>query len=172
MIVCFVVACALQLSFPSKAVVFGDCVATAKQIARDLRDAQQCDIVVALTHTGFDEDKRVALEADVDLVVGGHDHTPIMTIEGRTLVLKPGMNARWLGIVDVELASSTTATTTTQKRAAPSMSWSMRHVRDATTPPSTALGRDVATIVNRFAEQVFLFLFLFFFFWSFRFFIC
>lgn len=102
-----------HLSFPGKAVAFDDAIAVAKRCAAHLRNVDQCDIVVALTHLAFDDDKRLAAEADVDLVFGGHDHSPMSTVVsnsaarfGRALVMKPGMNAHWAGVIDVELRAA------------------------------------------------------------------
>lgn len=36
---------------------------------------KQCDVLVLLSHNGFDEDVKVAEEFDADLIIGGHSHT-------------------------------------------------------------------------------------------------
>ena len=39
---------------------------------------QGADIVVALTHMRWPNDRKVAREVDVDIVLGGHDHDYIV----------------------------------------------------------------------------------------------
>ncbi|MBQ9819335.1 MAG: metallophosphoesterase [Bacteroidales bacterium] len=41
-----------------------------------LKEKKHCDIVIALTHIGYGDDKHLAAETrNVDLIVGGHSHT-------------------------------------------------------------------------------------------------
>ena len=41
-----------------------------------LKEKKKCDIVIALTHIGYGDDKHLAAETrNVDLIVGGHSHT-------------------------------------------------------------------------------------------------
>ena len=41
-----------------------------------LKEKKHCDIVIALTHIGYGDDKHLARETrNVDLIVGGHSHT-------------------------------------------------------------------------------------------------
>lgn len=56
--------------------VIGSCEEVANKWAKYLREEEKCDIVMLLTHIGYQEDKElVPLLHGVDLVVGGHSHT-------------------------------------------------------------------------------------------------
>lgn len=99
------------LSYPSEAVRFEPVVEAARRTVALLRGAEhRCDIVVALTHQTFFEDKSLVKQVrGIDLVLGGHDHDAIAAVVaepsrlGDTLIFKPGMNAYWCGVVDIHL---------------------------------------------------------------------
>lgn len=58
---------------------FRDEVAAIKQEVRKLQ-AQEIKILIAIGHSGFETDKKIAAEVDgIDLVVGGHDNTFLYT---------------------------------------------------------------------------------------------
>lgn len=58
------------------------------------------DIIVALTHQGVTEDSLLAtLSPDIDVIVGGHSHTPLYRpkyVNG-ILITQAGSRGRWLG---------------------------------------------------------------------------
>lgn len=61
---------------------FLDPVETANKYASILKDEEKCDIVICLSHLGFDgaidSDCKVAgLSEDIDIIVGGHSHTEL-----------------------------------------------------------------------------------------------
>ncbi len=86
-------------------VIFEDPVISARQTVAQLR-AQGAQIVVAITHETLEEDKKLAQECDIDLILGGHEHYVLQSLVGKTPILKWGSDARILGKVDV--AYSTT----------------------------------------------------------------
>ena len=46
--------------------------------ARILRDKKKCDLIICLTHIGYEEDVRLASTLkNVDLIIGGHSHTDL-----------------------------------------------------------------------------------------------
>ncbi|MCK6481724.1 MAG: 5'-nucleotidase C-terminal domain-containing protein [Planctomycetes bacterium] len=64
----------------------------------------ESDLVVALTHLGFEEDEALARTVPgVDVVVGGHSHTPLPgPVEfGRTVVVQAGRYGERLGRLEV-----------------------------------------------------------------------
>lgn len=98
------------LSYPSERVRFESCVEAARRCVGVLRGELQCELVIALTHQSFFEDKQlVKAVRGLDVVLGGHDHDAVSAMLsepsrlGDTLVFKPGMNAYWLGAVDMHL---------------------------------------------------------------------
>ena len=91
-----------QLSFPGPGVKFEDPVAVGKRVADTLR-RQGADIVIALTHLAMRDDKRLAAEAKVDLIIGGHEHELLESLVGSTPILKMGSDARNLGRIDIRV---------------------------------------------------------------------
>jgi 5'-nucleotidase len=62
----------------------------------------QVDVIVALTHLTFAEDRALAERfPEIDLIVGGHEHFPIAATVGRTFISKAGSEARWVARIDV-----------------------------------------------------------------------
>ena len=82
-----------------------DPIAAGTRLSRQLR--RRADIVIALTHLSMCEDKRLAREADIDLIVGGHEHELLQALSGRTHISKMGSDGRSLGRIDVHVARTT-----------------------------------------------------------------
>jgi 2',3'-cyclic-nucleotide 2'-phosphodiesterase (5'-nucleotidase family) len=65
----------------------------------------KCNLIVLLTHDGVEEDKHLAEKfyKDVDVIVGGHSHTPLFkpVIDSGVVIVQAGSWGRWLG--DLEL---------------------------------------------------------------------
>jgi 5'-nucleotidase len=60
------------------------------------------DVIVALTHLTFDEDRELAQRfPEIDLIVGGHEHFPITATVNRTLISKAGSEAKFVARIDV-----------------------------------------------------------------------
>jgi 5'-nucleotidase / UDP-sugar diphosphatase len=99
----------------TQGVDIADPIETAKRLVPELR--KQADIVVALTHLGYDTDLRLAREVpEIDVVVGGHSHTRLTVptfVEnaakvgpfsiGGTLVTQDGQWGGTLGRLDLRL---------------------------------------------------------------------
>ncbi len=87
----------------NQGVAIGSAVAAAQELVPRLR--RQADLVIALTHLGVDEDRRLVDHVPgIDLVIGGHSHTPLFrpTLEkaegGRaTPIAQAGSWGRYLG---------------------------------------------------------------------------
>ncbi|MDA0260862.1 MAG: metallophosphoesterase [Proteobacteria bacterium] len=92
-----------HLSSPEAGVTFKAAEAVAKETAAALRK-QGADIVIALTHLDIAEDRALARSARIDIILGGHDHDPIMFYEGGSLILKAGTDARYLAVADIALS--------------------------------------------------------------------
>ncbi len=70
-----------NISSPGDTVTFRDVVPTV-QAAVDELTAAKVDKIVVVTHIGYGEDQKMVSQLrDVDLVVGGHSHTPLGTPE-------------------------------------------------------------------------------------------
>lgn len=61
---------------------FRDPVETANRWADYLRNEKKCDMVICLTHLGFESDRMMVQRGlrNVDLIVGGHSHTVLKEI--------------------------------------------------------------------------------------------
>ena len=61
-------------------VVYRDPIAAARQVAGELKHSQKCDLVICLSHLGWDiegidDTEMMAATKDIDLVLGGHSHS-------------------------------------------------------------------------------------------------
>jgi 5'-nucleotidase len=91
------------LSSPGPDVVFGEPRTVARAMAAGLR-ARGARLVVAVTHQAMPQDRALAAAGDVDLILGGHEHEPLIAEEGRALITKAGSDGRYLVRVDLRLA--------------------------------------------------------------------
>ena len=64
-------------------------------------------MVVALTHLSMREDKEVARCADVDVIIGGHEHSLFESAAGGAPILKMTSDARELGQVTLNISQAT-----------------------------------------------------------------
>jgi 5'-nucleotidase len=63
--------------------------------------AEGADIIVALTHLTFADDRVLAERfPEIDLIVGGHEHFPVAAVTGRTLISKAGSDAKFVARID------------------------------------------------------------------------
>jgi 5'-nucleotidase len=63
---------------------------------------EQVDVIVAVTHLTFADDRRLIERfPEIDVIVGGHEHYPITATENRTLISKAGSEARYVARIDV-----------------------------------------------------------------------
>lgn len=101
-------------------VEYMDAVKAANATAWCLKHLEGCDLVVAVSHLGYDgtfpSDKRVAESSeDIDVILGGHTHTTIMPGSGMewvknavgrdVLVAQNGKSAQVIGEVVIDLDS-------------------------------------------------------------------
>ncbi len=68
---------------------------------------EKCNLIILLSHNGVDNDKEFAekFHKDIDIIIGGHSHTPIFRpeiVEG-TFICQAGSYGRWLGKLDVKV---------------------------------------------------------------------
>ena len=70
------------ISSPGPNVVFGDAIDAAQAMVAAL-EGLGINKIVALTHLGYSVDQKLAAAVDgVDVIVGGHSHTPLGNMEG------------------------------------------------------------------------------------------
>ena len=93
-------------SSPGENVEFRNSCDTAKAMVSELR-AQGVKVIVALTHLSMGEDKEVARCANVNLIVGGHEHTLLQSQAGVAPIFKMTADAREMGQIDLNISKTT-----------------------------------------------------------------
>lgn len=87
-----------------KGLVFDDEIETAKKLLGQFGEE---DLIIALTHVGVDEDRRLAAACPkIDVIVGGHSHTalhePLKV--GNTLICQAGAYAKFVGRLALDVS--------------------------------------------------------------------
>jgi 5'-nucleotidase len=95
-------------SRPGPDVEFLNPCETARKTVAEIH-AQGVKTVIALTHLSMSEDKEVARCADVDVIIGGHEHTLLESSAGGAPIFKMTADARELGQIDLNISKSTGA---------------------------------------------------------------
>ena len=95
---------------------FTDPVAAAQPVADYLKKEAKCDLVVCLSHLGWNvagvsDEELISQTRNIDLVIGGHSHTYFATpqllnnLDGQTVPdNQMGKNARYVGTLRLRLA--------------------------------------------------------------------
>ena len=134
-------------SRPGPNVEFRNSCDTAKQMVSELRD-RGVKVIVALTHLSMREDKEVARCADVDLIIGGHEHTLLESHAGRAPIFKMTADARELGQIDLNISQTTGELE--------SIDWKVIPVTDKTieAPEFAAVYRKYASLLTQLEKPV------------------
>ena len=114
-------------------------IAAAREASQALRQ-RGAQIVVAVTHLDMREDRALAEHADVDVILGGHEHEPLLAEEGKTLITKAGSDARYLVQVDLWIGPDGRRT---------ERSWTFHEIG-----PRLAPDPEVAAVVSAYDTQV------------------
>jgi 5'-nucleotidase len=105
-------------SRPGEGVEFLNPCETAKKMVAALH-SQGVKTVVALTHLPMNEDKEVARCADVDVIIGGHEHTLLESVSGGAPIFKMTADARELGQIDLNINKETGSVESIDSRVIP-----------------------------------------------------
>ena len=92
-------------SKPGPNVEFRNSCETAKAMVSELQ-SQGVKVIIALTHLSMREDKEVARCANVDLIVGGHEHSLLESHAGNAPIFKMTSDAREVGQIDLNISPS------------------------------------------------------------------
>lgn len=69
--------------------------------------SQKCNLIILLTHAGVDNDKLLAdkFYGDVDIIVGGHSHTPLFkpVVENGVVIVQAGSYSKYLGKLELRV---------------------------------------------------------------------
>jgi len=130
-----------RTSNPGADVEFRDPIAVARTVSGEMRKGG-AQLVVAVTHQHLAADRALAAApgVDVDVILGGHEHEPLVAEEGKTLITKAGSDARYVVQVDLWFGSDGHL----RER-----SWSFREVSARIEPDP-----DVAKVVAAYAERL------------------
>ncbi len=82
-----------------------------QQLVDEVR-AKGAQVVVLLSHNGMDVDLKLAARVrGIDAILGGHTHdgVPAPVVVGKTLVTNAGSNAKFLGVLDLDVKGGTMA---------------------------------------------------------------
>jgi len=153
------------LSNPGAGVRFTNHIQAAKQAVRELT-SQGVNKIIALTHIGFPRDLELASQVDsIDVVVGGHSHTPLGNISGAThpypVVAKTPDGSPVLIVTDWEWGkylgdlhlTFDCAARTLRERAGKLTDWAGKpHIVDATIPPDPAFQAKLVTYAEPLQE--------------------
>jgi 5'-nucleotidase len=120
---------------------------TAKKMVADLH-ARGVKTIVALTHLSMSEDKQVARCADVDVIIGGHEHTLLESAAGGAPIFKMTADARELGQIDLNISKTTGAVE--------SIDWRVIPVTDKTKedPRFAAINRRYGALLKELSQFV------------------
>jgi len=69
--------------------------------------ANNCDLIIILSHCGIEKDKTFAsmFYKDVDIIIGGHSHTALFkpVIQNGVIIVQAGAHGRYLGILEISV---------------------------------------------------------------------
>lgn len=86
--------------------VFSSPAATLKTIINKIR--KEADVIVVLSHNGFNADINLAgTVSDIDVIVGGHSHTRVdkPVVIGKTVVVQAYEHGKVLGVLDLTISN-------------------------------------------------------------------
>jgi len=135
------------MSRPGAGVEFLNPCETAKKMVTELH-SRGAKAVVALTHLSMSEDKEVARCADVDVIIGGHEHTLLESSAGGAPIFKMTADARDMGQIELNVSKATGEVE--------SIDWKVVPVTDQTKdhPSFAAINRKYAALLKDLAKVV------------------
>ena len=132
----------------SDPVSFRPVTEVAAEQARKLRDSG-ADLVVALAHTGHDEDAALMRQGVVDLLLSGHDHDMKVEFGADTAFVESGAQAEFVTIVEVAMDMA-------EGRGGPRFVWepSVRIVNTVSVAPDPELQAAVDAYLGGLEQQL------------------
>lgn len=85
---------------------FADALDVLPGIVSAIRDAEQPDITILISHYGFAQEVAIARAVDgIDVILGGHTHDVLATpaVVGRTIITQSGAHGSYLTRLDLDL---------------------------------------------------------------------
>jgi 5'-nucleotidase len=96
-------------------VTFEDMLVTSERMVKFLREEENVDMVICISHSGLREDKarsedEILAESvpGIDIIISGHSHTVLTQpiIIGDTIVVQAGEYGKYVGILDVTVGDN------------------------------------------------------------------
>ncbi len=137
----------MTTSRPGPDVEFLNPCETARKMVSEL-NAQGVKSVIALTHLSMAEDKEVARCADIDVVIGGHEHSLLESSSGGAPILKMTSDGRELGQIDLNISKD--------KGSVESIDWKVIPVTSATKedPSFASINRKYGALLKELAQVI------------------
>jgi len=89
------------LSNPDNKLVFNDIITSASKCVQLLKP--YTDIIVALTHQTIEDDLLLAEQVpEINIILGGHEHTPYFKINNNTMIIKSGINCDFVSTINIK----------------------------------------------------------------------
>ena len=90
---------------------FKPVISSVNFYAKILKDSKKCDLIICLSHVGYNSDIQLAEQSkNVDIIIGGHSHTymeePDMrkNLDGKeVMIFQTGKNGAYVNKIEVEL---------------------------------------------------------------------
>ncbi|HOK41056.1 MAG TPA: bifunctional UDP-sugar hydrolase/5'-nucleotidase [bacterium] len=91
---------------------FLNVITETKKYVELLREKEKCDVIIVVSHLGFEEDKELAKKVSgIDIIIGGHSHTGVSEIyedaENHTLVTQAYSKGGTLGCLILKISEET-----------------------------------------------------------------
>ena len=94
---------AVEVTTSTGEVEFSEQHETAREMVDKLK-GRNVDLIIAITHSGVEEDKDLAADIpEIDIIVGGHCHTALYEpeYEGDTIIVQAGSLLSYLGVLEI-----------------------------------------------------------------------
>ncbi|PXV67335.1 5'-nucleotidase [Dysgonomonas alginatilytica] len=90
---------------------FKPVISSVNFYAKILKESKQCDLIICLSHVGYNSDIQLAEQSkNVDIIIGGHSHTYMETpdmrknLDGKeVMIFQTGKNGAYVNKIEVEL---------------------------------------------------------------------
>ena len=94
---------AIAVSNSPEPLEFTDQLETAEKMVKEMQE-EGADLIIAITHSGVEEDRELAREVPgIDVIVGGHCHTALTepVVENDTFIVQTGSLLEFYGVVEL-----------------------------------------------------------------------
>ncbi len=104
---------AVMVTTAGEPVEFSEQHQAARRMVKELEE-QGADLIIAVTHSGVDEDRDLAADVEgIDVIVGGHCHTALAepVVENNTIIVQAGAYLESMGQLELSYNAATGSVT-------------------------------------------------------------